>query len=103
MQTEAHACAWSRDHFFKGTGGKIDSILNGVVFWASTICTGGQDILLASQRETNVLGEIPGGREGITGNLHLCGRTWLKQDMRMGSRVAPSHSRSFLGQGSVWK
>ena len=60
-----------------------------------------QDILLVSQRETNVLWKIPGGKEGITGNLHLHGQIWPKSDMRKGSRMVPSHSRSSPGQVSV--
>lgn len=60
-----------------------------------------QEILLVSQRETNVLWKIPGGKEGITGTLHLHGQIWPKSDMRKGSRMAPSHSRSSPGQVSV--
>lgn len=60
-----------------------------------------QEILLVSQRETDVLWKIPGGKEGIMGNLHHTGRSGLNQTRERGCRVIPSHSRSFLGHVSV--
>lgn len=55
----------------------MDEIVNGVVFRASIAWAGVQDILLVSQRETNMLWKIPGGKEGIMGNPQLHRHVWL--------------------------
>lgn len=46
------------------------------MFWAFITWTGVQEILFVSQRETNLLWKIPGGKEDIVGNLHLHRQVW---------------------------
>lgn len=57
----------------------MDETLNGVLSWAFITWTGVQEILLVSQRETNVPWKIPRGKEGIIGKS--------KSDKRKGSKV----------------
>lgn len=84
---------------FRGLGGEMDELLSGVIFWALITRTGEQEILPVSPAETNVLWKIPGGKQGITGNLHPHGPTGLTLDERTGPRLVPGPSRSFQRQG----
>ena len=63
---------------------EIDDILKGVIFWAFTTWARVQEILLVSQRMTNVLWEIPRGKESISGNLHHMGRSGLRDQSEKG-------------------
>lgn len=88
-------------YLFEELGCKTDETLNGVLFWAFIIWTGVQEILLVSQRETNVSWKIPRGKEGIIGNASIyTGKS--KSDKRKESKV-PLHFSEVSQDKSEWQ